>query len=385
LIYNIANKGKIVKRNFGCIKMLSVGIVGLPNVGKSTLFNALMKREVAKVGRHPFTTITPNKGVIAVPDERLDRLVEMFSGSVSGAEEIQRRPATIEFVDIAGLVKGAAEGEGLGNQFLSHIRGVDLILHVLREFDNPQVPHVAGRVDPVADVDTINLELVLADFETVSRGIQEREKKNRSQEQALEELMVLKRIKLVLDKGQPAISAGLSEEEQKLIGSFNLLTLKPVIFILNIAEKHLEEQDYTVQNLPKGVVLPVCIKLAADLYQLKEEERKDYLSYFKARETGLGEIIKRAYQTLGLITFYTVKGGKKISAWSIKKGASAIEAAGAVHTDFARKFVKMETVGWRALIKAGSWQRAKDKGLISLRGRDYQVQDGQVAEFKFSR
>jgi len=291
--------------------MLSVGIVGLPNVGKSTLFNALLKREIAKVGPNPFTTIKPNKGIVAVPDERLDRLVKMLSSFAPGAKEvpapgageIQRCPAKIEFVDIAGLVKGAAKGEGLGNQFLSHIREVDLILHVIREFENAQVSHVDGNIDPMRDISTIDTELTLSDFEIVCKGIEERSRKIGRSDEQQQELKVLKRLKPVLEKGRPALTAGLDKEEQKIIGSFNLLTLKPVIYVLNISEKHLDDKDYPKKDLPEGVIVPVCIKLASDLYQLSAKERKEYLKEYNIQKTGLAKIIKTAFKTLSLITF----------------------------------------------------------------------------------
>lgn len=365
--------------------MLSVGIVGLPNAGKSTLFNALMKREIAKVGRHPFTTVSPNKGIVAVPDERLEGLAKMIKTS---EVRLEIKPATIEFVDIAGLVKGAAEGHGLGNQFLSYIRQVDLILHVLREFENPQVSHVSGKVDPIGDINTVDLELILADFEVVAKALKERalRKTQGKKAEITNELKVLQKVKKTLDKGKPAISAGLEEEEKNIISGFNLLTLKPVIFILNISERHLLDSIvHSRMTNSEGIIIPVCIKLESDLYQLNDKERREYLKDFGIKKTGLGQIIKTAYKTLGLISFYTIKGGKKISSWSLKEGSTAIEAAGAIHTDFAKKFIKAEVIDYKKLIKAGSWQKAKEKGWISLKGRDYQVKDGEVIEFKFSK
>lgn len=369
--------------------MLSVGIVGLPNVGKSTLFNALMKREIAKVGRHPFTTVTPNKGIVSVPDERLKGLLKMVVHSSgpgrSSASKVEAKPAAIEFVDIAGLVKGAAEGQGLGNKFLSHIREVDLILHALREFDNPQVAHVAGRIDPVADVATVDLELILADFEIVARTLEERRKKIRKERKFEKEAVVLEKVKKVLNKGKPAISAGLSGEEKKTISAFNLLTLKPVIFILNISEKHLSKKSFSKARPTEGVVLPICIKLASDLYQLDQKERQEYLDHFGIRKTGLEQIIKQAYKTLGLISFYTVKGNKIVTSWSIKDGENVLEAAETIHSDFRKRFVKAEVIEYERLIKAGSWQKAKEKGWLKLKGKDYRVKDGEVIEFRLMR
>lgn len=359
-----------------------------------------MQREIAKVARHPFTTVSPNKGIVAVPDERLDKLVKMIKKHpvlpevATPGVDVDKKPATIEFVDIAGLVKGAAEGVGLGNQFLSHIRQVDLILHVLREFDHPQIPHISGRIDPVGDIATVDLELILADFEVVIKALEERRKKAKKDKKIKEEVLVLEKIKKVLDKGKPAIAVGLEEEEKQAIGSFNLLTLKPVIFILNISEKYLLDSITPIRQLAgqdsrmtdsKGIIIPVCIKLAVDLYQLEEKERKEYLKHFGIKKTGLEQVIKTAYKTLGLISFYTVKGRKKISSWSIREGSTAIEAAGAIHTDFAQKFIKAEVIDYKKLIKAGSWQKAKERGWFSLKGKGYQVKDGEVVEFKFGK
>jgi len=361
---------------------LSVGIVGLPNVGKSTLFNALMQRQIAKVGKHPFTTVSPNKGMVAVPDERLKKLVGLVKKELGG--EVEIRPAVIEFVDIAGLVKGAAQGAGLGNQFLSHIRQVDLILHILREFDNPQAPHVSGIIDPVNDISTVELELVLADFETVVKALEQRQKKAKTDKKYLLECQILEKVKQTLEQGNPALTALLDDDELKIIQSFNLLTLKPSIFILNIAEKHLDEKSFPKDNLPKGIIIPVCVKLASDLYELDDKERKEFLSQFKIKKTGLEQVIKTAYQTLNLITFYTIKGGKIISAWSLKQDGVAIDAASTIHSDFAQRFVKAEVIDFASLEKIGSWQLAKEKGLLKTGGKDYLIKDGDIIEFKLN-
>jgi len=361
---------------------LSVGIVGLPNVGKSTLFNALMQREIASVGHHPFTTVSPNRGIVVVPDGRLKKLVGMVEKG--GGSSVEIDPPKITFVDIAGLVKGAHQGEGLGNRFLSHIREVDLMLHVLREFNSSQVPHVAGRVDPTADASTVNLELILADFEVVVKSIKEREKKSRTNKKANQEIEVLEKLKEVLDEGKPALVADLDEGEEKLLGSFNFLTLKPSVYILNVSESWLEEEDFPKDKLPEGIIIPVCIKLAADLFQLDDKERGDYLSTVGVKSTGLDQVIKTAYKTLRLITFYTVKGNKKVSGWSIKEGTPAVKAAGKIHSDFEKRFIKAEVIDWRQLVRAGSWQAAKEKGLLQLKGRDYKIKDGEVVEFKFN-
>jgi len=374
--------------------MLKVGIVGLPNVGKSTLFNALAEREAAQTSHRPFTTIKPNKEILSVPDENLDKLVEIIDQNPVLSQEltpgVKKKPAVIEIVDIAGLVKGAAQGEGLGNQFLANIREVDLIIHVLREFENPKVVHVDGKIDPLNDLKTIDLELVLSDLEVVSKAIPEREKKLKrtkglKKTETAQELEILKKVKKTLDQGKPALTTGLSEEQKKIIGSFNLLTLKPVIFVLNIDEKHLIGKKKIEKNLPQGIVIPVCVQLASELWQLDRHERKEYLKELGVKGTGLGEIIKRAYQTLNLITFYTIKGGEIISAWAVPKGINAQKAAGTIHSQFEKNFVKAEVIGCRDLIKAGSWQGAKEKGLVDLRGRDYSVKNGDVIEFKFSK
>ncbi|MFC1711280.1 redox-regulated ATPase YchF [Patescibacteria group bacterium] len=360
---------------------LKVGIVGLPNVGKSTLFNALMEREMAKVGQHPFTTVTPNKGMVAVPDERLEKLVKLLKKT---NKDINVKPASIEFVDIAGLVKGAAEGAGLGNQFLSHIREVDLILHVLREFENPKVPHVSGRVDPVSDVATTDLELILSDFEVVAKALQEREKKVRDNKKIAREVAILQKLKKALEKGRPAISVDLSDEEKKDIGSFNLITLKPVIFIVNISEKHLEAEDYPKGDLPEGIVVPVCVKLAADLYDLDKKDRQEFLSQFKLKKTGLEQLIKSCYKTLGLITFYTLKREKVISAWPISEQTTAIDGAGSIHSDFVKRFIKAEVIDWKKLYQVGSWKEARQKGLLHFEGKNYKIVDGDIIEFIFN-
>jgi ribosome-binding ATPase len=358
--------------------VLKVGIIGLPNVGKSTLFNALMQREMAKVGPHPFTTVAPNKGMVAVPDKRLQALTAMIKKI---NPRLQVKPAMIEFVDIAGLVKGAAEGAGLGNQFLSHIREVDLILHVLREFENQQAPHVAGKIEPVADAATVDLELILADFEVAAKAIEERKGKALKDKKAAAELEVLEKIYQVLKNGKPAITADLNEDQLKIIKSFNLLTLKPVIFVLNIAEKHLEEADFSRDKMPEGIIMPVCVKLASDLYSLDEKDRQEFLKQLKIKTSGLKQVISLAYKTLGLITFYTVKGGNIVSAWPVKNNASVLEGAGTIHTDFVNRFVKAQVIGVEALLKLGSWQQAREKGLLHFEGKDYKITDADVIEF----
>lgn len=361
------------------MSLLSCGIVGLPNAGKSTLFNALMQREIAKVGHHPFTTISPNKGIVNVPDKNLALLAKL----VGGQPEI--KPVSIEFVDIAGLVKGAADGAGLGNQFLSHIREVDLLLHVLRKFEHPKIPHIYNRIDPVSDLRIVETELILADFEVVDKAIKERLKKTKGNKKMAQELQILEKINFFLAKGLPASQAELNNEEEKTIASFNLLTLKPVIYILNLSEKSFKDSQKNSlleKKSPSSIILPVCAKLAFDLYQLEKKERQEFLKYYGIKKTGLEKIIKTAYNALDLITFYTIKGGKIITAWSIKRNSTAIEAANKIHSDFGQKFIKVEVITFDNLIKSGSWQKAKEKGLIKLKGKDYIVNNNDVLEFK---
>lgn len=329
---------------------LSVGIVGLPNAGKSSLFNALLQRQIANVAEYPFTTIEPNTGVIEVPDERLTQL-----GAALKINKII--PAPVKFIDIAGLVKGAHQGEGLGNKFLSHIRETDAILQVVRDFVDPRVPHVAGQVNPRSDIEVINLELILADFEIVARRLEE--KNLDPQEKA-----VLEKIKAAFDQGKPAFKANLEEQEKAKVSLLNLITLKPMIYVLNINQGN--SSSINKENLKTMV---------------GESE----ILILSAKETGvsLTELIKAAYLALGLITFYTIKGGNEARAWPIKKGATALFAAGTVHTDMAQGFIKAEVIDWQELVSLGSWPNARKSGKIRIEGKDYQVGDGEVLEIKF--
>lgn len=350
---------------------LSVGIVGLPNAGKSTLFNALLSREIAQVAEYPFTTIEPNTGVVEVPDERLVELARVL--------KIEKMvPAAIKFVDIAGLVKGAYKGEGLGNKFLSHIREVDVILHVVREFGNPKIIHVVGEVNPVNDITVVNLELILADFELVVERLRKEKEGTRKE--------VLEKLKKTLGEGKMAAELLLTEKEKEASGDLNLLTAKPVIFVVNTDENRLagrrkEELTAVVKN---SEVIFLSARLELDLLKLDQEERKEYWEVLGVNGSCLDRLIKMAYKTLGLMTFFTVKGGKLVQAWSMRKETTVLEAAALVHTDMALGFIKAEVINGYDLVRIGSWQEARERGKVEVVGKDYQVKDGEVMEFKFN-
>ena len=346
---------------------LSVGIVGLPNVGKSTLFQALTKKQV-DTSNYPFATIDPNVGVVAVPDARLDALTK-FSDSKKTV------PTTIEFTDIAGLVKGASQGEGLGNKFLNNIRQVDAICHVVRSFSDPKVVHVAGKVDPESDQQTILYELAMADLEQVTRAIDQANGKARSGDKdAIKLLAVLEKVKAVLDQGQPAGTIELDEYAVELLRPFNLLTMKPILTVLNV-----DEND----NEQVGNTLKISVKLEAELAGFSPEEAKDYLAGLGWTESGLDRLIRASYDLLGLITFFTT-GEKESRAWTITRGTKAPQAAGVIHTDFEKGFIRAEVINWKDLIDAGSEANAKAKGLMRMEGKEYVFQDGDTTEFHFS-
>jgi len=329
---------------------LSVGIVGLPNAGKSTLFNRLLEREVAAVAEYPFTTIEPNTGVVEVPDERLPQISQSLK-----IDKVV--PAAVKFIDIAGLVKGAHQGEGLGNKFLAHIRETDAILHLVRDFENSNVPHVMGRIDPIHDILVLNLELVLADFETVAKRLQDKKLEKKEKD-------VLEKIKKVLDQGKLASETDLTLEEKRIVAALHLLTLKPMIYVINTNQEKVNQ-------------------LRASKFENVTGNKKVLILSAKEGGNLLSQMIKEAYQILGLITFYTVKGGKEVRAWPIKKGGSAFQAAEEVHSDIAQGFIKAEVIDWQTLVKFGSWQKAKKAGKIRTEGKNYQVQDGDVLEIKF--
>ena len=348
---------------------LSIGIVGLPNSGKSTLFNALLKRQIADVAEYPFTTVEPNTGVVEVADDRLDQLSEVL--------KIDKKvPAAVKFYDIAGLIKGAHEGEGLGNKFLAQIRQVDAILHLVRSFHNENIPHVAGRIDPVHDINTINLELTLADFESVSKQIKEEKKIEAKREK------VLKKVLKVLESGKLASEAKLNSEEQELIKDLNLLTLKPMLYALNLDESAVSGFS-AAPDLPPIMLLSA--KLEAEINELGKKERQEYLKQLGLKEALLDRLIKECFKLLELITFFTVKGDKQVQAWPLKKGKTILEAAEMIHTDFAEKFIKAEVINWEDLVKAKSWVKIKGQGKLKLIGKDYVVKNGDVIEIHVAK
>lgn len=362
--------------------MLRAGIVGLPNVGKSTLFNALVANAKAQAANFPFCTIEPNVGVVAVPDERLNVLAK-----ISGSEQIV--PTRIEFVDIAGLVKGASQGEGLGNQFLSHIRQVNAIVHVVRCFENDDIIHVAGNVDPLRDIEIVNLELALADLAQVERRIERVRKQARASKEAQVELGVLEKLIAGLNEGKQARKVDLTEEEKESIKHLDLLTGKPVIYAANVSEEDLAAGNEWVEKVraiatgDNAQVIVVSAQVESELVDLSEEERADFLASLGVKEGGLKSLIRATYELLGLRTFFTT-GPKETRAWTIKAGTYAPQAAGVIHSDFERGFIRAETIAYNDLVSIGSMNAAREKGLIRSEGKDYIVQEGDVMLFRFN-
>jgi len=345
--------------------MLKVGIIGLPNAGKSTLFNALVERAKAQVGAYPFTTIDKNLGTVSVPDETLFKLASLENiGKVT--------QATIEFVDIAGLIKGASFGEGLGNQFLHHIREVDLILHVLRYFKDKDIPHIHPKIDPEEDLAIVNEEMILADLQTVERRL-------KKEKITQEEKYVLEKIMKEMNQGKMAKDLSLSEKEKEILRSLNLLTDKKQLVVANIDEKDISNPPKTVNNQP---VIPICAKLEAELNTLPWVDQQRFLKAYGLSKSAKDRIIIECYKALEVITFYTIAKRNEAKAWILKEGKTALDAAAKVHTDFAKNFVKVEVISAKDLIALGGWQKAKEKGKILLEGRDYQVKNADILEFK---
>lgn len=363
---------------------MKLGIVGLPNVGKSTLFNALTAAK-ADAENYPFCTIEPNIGIVPVPDERLNQLAELVDPE-------KLTPATIEFFDIAGLVKGASDGEGLGNKFLSHIREVESIIQVIRCFEDENVTHVEGRIDPVNDIEIINLELMLSDLEVIDRRLTKVGKEMKGDKSYKKEYELLTRIKESIEEGKSPRSLDYTEEELSLIKSLSLLSLKPVLYVCNVSEEDLIDgyennphvakvEEYAKQENSKTIV--ISAKIEAEIAQLEGEEREIFLEELGLKESGLDKLIRASYDLLGLMSFLTA-GPQEVRAWTIKKGTKAPQAAGKIHTDMERGFIRAEVVNYKDLLECGGHTQAKEKGLIRLEGKDYVMQDGDVVLFRFN-
>ena len=363
---------------------MKLGIVGLPNVGKSTLFNSLTKAG-AESANYPFCTIEKNVGIVSVPDERLDKLAEMY-------EPDKFTPATLEFVDIAGLVKGASKGEGLGNKFLADIREVDAIVHVVRCFEDPNIIHVDGSIDPLRDIETINLELIFSDIEIVERRIDRAKKAVKGDKKYLAEIDFLERLKEHLENGKSARGFDFTDDERELIKSTPLLSAKPVIYAANLSEDDFVNNIDSNENYKKvcalaseenSAVLPICAQIEAEISDMSDEDKAMFLSELGLEISGLNRIIKEGYSLLGLISFLTA-GKPEVRAWTIKKGTKAPQAAGKIHTDFEKGFIRAEVTSFDDLMACGSMAAAKEKGLVRLEGKDYVMQDGDIVLFRFN-
>lgn len=362
---------------------LKAGIVGLPNVGKSTLFNAITKKNIL-VANYPFATIEPNVGIVTVPDERLGHLEEIYI-----PEEL--KPATFEFVDIAGIVKGASLGEGLGNKFLSHIREVDSIVEVVRCFEDSNIVHVDGSVNPIRDIETINLELIFADIETIDKKIDKVTKMLKADKKYQIELDLLKRVKSVLESGKSARTIEFTDEEKELLKDTFLLTQKPILYIANVSEDQVSDVN-NCQNVKDVIeyakkensqVIPLCVKIEEELSSLDDNDKKEMLDALGMEESGLDKVIKASYDLLGLMSFLTA-GEPEVRAWTIKKGTKAPAAAGKIHSDIERGFIRAEIVSYDDLVREGSMVAAREKGLVRSEGKEYIMQDGDVVLFRFN-
>ncbi len=363
---------------------LTAGIVGLPNVGKSTLFNAITQAG-AESANYPFCTIDPNVGIVEVPDDRLNKLTEVVQPK-------KTVPTAFEFTDIAGIVEGASKGEGLGNQFLSHIRQVDAICHVVRCFENENITHVSGKIDPIDDIEVINLELILADLETVNRRLERVEKLVRQRDEAgIAEFAVLEKIQQSLENDEPARALTFDEDEQKIVRGLHLLTSKPVLYVANVGEDDVaqSEDNEHVQRVKdfaaneQAEVIVICASIEEEISELDQEEKELFLEELGIEESGLDQLVRATYALLGLGTYFTA-GVQEVRAWTFRKGMKAPQCAGIIHTDFEKGFIRAETVSYDDLMDAGSMVQAKENGKVRLEGKEYIVEDGDVIHFRFN-